>query len=57
MKVEVSGKTQEGEGESPAVMGVLEQMETKVMSPKQVGLLIREELVELESIQTDYEFD
>lgn len=27
------------------------------MSPKQVGVLIREEVVELEQMQTDYEFD
>jgi hypothetical protein len=32
-------------------------MEARVMSPRQMALLIREEVVEVEQTQTDYEFD
>jgi hypothetical protein len=58
VKVELAARGQEGQGqESAAALAVLEQMEARVMSPRQVGVLLREEAVEVEPTQTDYEFD
>lgn len=56
--MELAARGQEVQGqESAAALAVLEQMEVKVMSPRQVAVLSREEVVEVDPTQADYEFD